>query len=49
VPPELAYGPTPRGGIPGGSLLIFDVELLSVKGAGAPVAPPGTPGVKPSP
>ena len=49
VPPELAYGATPRGGIPGGSLLIFDVELLSAKASGPPAAPPGTPGVKPSP
>jgi FKBP-type peptidyl-prolyl cis-trans isomerase len=49
VPPELAYGATPRGGIPGGSLLIFDVELLSVKAMGAPAAPPGTPGVNPTP
>jgi FKBP-type peptidyl-prolyl cis-trans isomerase len=47
VPPELAYGASPRSGIPGGSLLIFDVELLSVKAAGPPAAPPGTPGVKP--
>jgi FKBP-type peptidyl-prolyl cis-trans isomerase FklB len=49
VPSELAYGATAHGGIPGGSLLIFDVELLSVKAAGPPAAPPGTPGVKPSP
>ena len=49
VPPELAYGATPRGGIPGGSLLIFDVELLSAKASGPPAAPPGTPGVKPNP
>jgi FKBP-type peptidyl-prolyl cis-trans isomerase FklB len=40
VPPELAYGPGPKPGIPGGSLLIFDVELVSVKSSGAPVAPP---------
>jgi FKBP-type peptidyl-prolyl cis-trans isomerase FklB len=31
IPPELAYGTSPRPGIPGGSLLIFEVELLSVK------------------
>jgi FKBP-type peptidyl-prolyl cis-trans isomerase FklB len=31
VPPDLAYGTSPRPGIPGGSLLIFDVELLSIK------------------
>jgi FKBP-type peptidyl-prolyl cis-trans isomerase len=41
VPPDLAYGPSPRPGIPGGSLLIFDVELVSVKStaAAAPAAP----------
>jgi FKBP-type peptidyl-prolyl cis-trans isomerase FklB len=33
VPPELAYDASPRPGIPAGSLLIFDVELLSVKPA----------------
>lgn len=49
VPPELAYGPAPQHGIPGGSLLIFEVELLSVKTNGPPTAPPGTPGVKPAP
>jgi FKBP-type peptidyl-prolyl cis-trans isomerase FklB len=40
VPPELAYGSGPKPGIPGGSLLIFDVDLVSVKPSGAPVAPP---------
>lgn len=48
IPPDLAYGQSPRPGIPPGSLLIFDVDLLSVKhppavgGAAAPhaVAPP---------
>ena len=39
VPPELAYGPSPKPGIPGGSLLIFDVELLSAKSTSAPAAP----------
>jgi FKBP-type peptidyl-prolyl cis-trans isomerase FklB len=41
VPPELAYGARPQPGIPGGSLLIFDVELVSVKpsGAAAPAKP----------
>jgi len=38
VPPELAYGANPKAGIPGGSLLIFEVELLSVKSSGAPAA-----------
>jgi FKBP-type peptidyl-prolyl cis-trans isomerase len=49
VPPELAYGASPKPGIPGGSLLIFDVELMSVKSSGAPEAPPGQPNTKPAP
>jgi FKBP-type peptidyl-prolyl cis-trans isomerase FklB len=43
VPPELAYGANPKPGIPGGSLLIFDVELVSVKPSGAPSGAPGAP------
>jgi FKBP-type peptidyl-prolyl cis-trans isomerase FklB len=43
VPPELAYGASPKPGIPGGSLLIFDVELVSVKSSGAPGAPGALP------
>ena len=43
VPPELAYDANPRPGIPGGSLLIFDVELVSVKANTPPAKPPGTP------
>jgi FKBP-type peptidyl-prolyl cis-trans isomerase len=31
VPPQLAYDMRPRPGIPPGSMLIFEVELLSVK------------------
>jgi FKBP-type peptidyl-prolyl cis-trans isomerase len=50
VPPELAYGAGPKPGIPGNSLLIFDVDLVSVK---PPAAEPGTvpaqPNVKPAP
>jgi FKBP-type peptidyl-prolyl cis-trans isomerase len=46
VPPELAYGANPKPGIPGGSLLIFDVELLSVKSSGAPAAAPEHPDAK---
>jgi FKBP-type peptidyl-prolyl cis-trans isomerase len=41
VPPELGYGGNPKPGIPGGSLLLFDVQVLSVKPAGsAPSAAP---------
>ena len=36
IPPDLAYGPNPRPGIPGNSVLIFDIEVISVK----PKAPP---------
>ncbi len=36
VPPELAYGASPKPGIPGESLLIFDVELLSAKSVSHP-------------
>ena len=51
VPPELAYGANPRPGIPGNSLLIFDVELLSVKPkqAAPPVPMPQKPGSTPKP
>jgi FKBP-type peptidyl-prolyl cis-trans isomerase len=38
VPPGLAYGNSPKPGIPGGSLLIFDVELVSVKPKDKPAA-----------
>ena len=43
VPPELAYGPQPRPGIPSNSLLIFQVELISAKAKEGPQdgAPPG--------
>jgi len=45
VPPELAYGTTPRPGIPPGSVLTFEVELVSVK----PPAAPAPASVTPSP
>jgi FKBP-type peptidyl-prolyl cis-trans isomerase FklB len=44
IPPELAYGSTGRPKIPPNSLLIFDLNVISVEAAGAPPkAPPGTP------
>jgi FKBP-type peptidyl-prolyl cis-trans isomerase len=43
VPPELAYGDSPRPGIPGGSLLIFDVDLMSVKPTEAAPTPQSLP------
>jgi FKBP-type peptidyl-prolyl cis-trans isomerase len=46
VPPELAYGASPKPGIPGGSLLVFDVELMSVKSSGAPALPDTKPAPK---
>jgi FKBP-type peptidyl-prolyl cis-trans isomerase FklB len=42
VPPDLAYGSSAKPGIPGGSLLVFDVELVSVKESGAAASPPAT-------
>lgn len=30
VPPELGYGPNDYGDIPGGSVLVFEIELLEV-------------------
>jgi FKBP-type peptidyl-prolyl cis-trans isomerase FklB len=43
VPPELAYGTKARRNIPGGSLLIFDVELKGVTAAAVPASPPVAP------
>jgi FKBP-type peptidyl-prolyl cis-trans isomerase FklB len=52
VPPELAYDTSPRPGIPAGSLLTFEVELVSVKSNEPPAATPPshkvTPPLKPS-
>lgn len=48
VPPELAYGANPRPNIPGNSLLVFDVEVMSVKPKqAAPVPSQAAPGGKP--
>ncbi len=56
VPPDLAYGNSPRPGIPAGSLLIFDVEVVSTKAADTPPAaatgpasPPHRPVAPPTP
>ena len=38
VPPELGYDRSPKPGIPGGSLLAFEIELIDVK-TGDPAAP----------
>jgi FKBP-type peptidyl-prolyl cis-trans isomerase len=40
IPADLAYGERPRPGIPGGSLLTFEVELLSFKSPPPPPPPP---------
>lgn len=39
IPSELAYGDKTTGPIPGGSALIFEVELLNIKAAAPEVAP----------
>ncbi|MEO5915996.1 MAG: FKBP-type peptidyl-prolyl cis-trans isomerase [Luteolibacter sp.] len=39
IPAELGYGENPGGGRPGG-LLVFDVELISIKQAPKPPTPP---------
>jgi FKBP-type peptidyl-prolyl cis-trans isomerase len=39
IPPELGYGSSPPAGIPPGSLLLYDVELVSIQPASNPVEP----------
>ena len=46
VPPQLAYGDEGRPGIPPGSTLIFEVELLDIKPATAAPAPAAQPAKK---
>jgi len=50
VPPELGYDTQPRPGIPAGSVLVFEVELQSIKPAAAATAPaaPKTPAALPT-
>jgi FKBP-type peptidyl-prolyl cis-trans isomerase FkpA/FKBP-type peptidyl-prolyl cis-trans isomerase FklB len=40
IPPQLAYDMRSRPPIPPGSMLLFDVELLSVKAGPQPAAAP---------
>jgi FKBP-type peptidyl-prolyl cis-trans isomerase FklB len=49
VPPQLAYDMQSRPPIPPGSLLIFEVELLSVKGSGTAAQPSPAPPAQPAP
>jgi FKBP-type peptidyl-prolyl cis-trans isomerase len=39
VPPQLGYGDDGRPGIPPGSILVFDIELLDITPAGGAAAP----------
>jgi len=43
IPPQLAYDMRPHPPIPPGAMLLFDVELLSVKAAPAAAANPASP------
>jgi FKBP-type peptidyl-prolyl cis-trans isomerase len=50
IPPKLAYDTnSPSPVIPPGSMLVFDVELVSIKHPSAPPPPPGAGGAPPPP
>jgi len=49
IPPQLAYDLRSRPPIPPGSMLIFEVELLSSKAAAPAAANPATPPATPPP
>ena len=43
VPPDLAYGSVPKPKIPAGSLLIFEVEVVSAQAPSAAAPKPAEP------